>query len=351
LVTTLALATAALAATGWVVVRSPGTSTNAVIYAASARTNTDVWAVGTAFGTAGSTPPPSIAYHWAGTSWALVPTPNVGGRGGGLLGVSASSASDAWAVGFVLGNGGYRNNSSLFEHWNGTAWSVVAGTNVGRLAAVADLSAANAWAVSTNGTIVHWDGTAWTAANTPQPNPSNTFGNRVSAMSAAGPSDVWVVGSYTTPSYTDAVYSLHYDGATWTLVPMAQPANGTPTIGAVTVLSPTQAWAVGEAGNTAMAEHWDGKAWSFMPAPTGVQYPMLTAVAARAANDLWAFGSGVESDGTRITVLVQWGGTRWTAASSPTAADLYAAATTPAGSRTWAFGVGPNAQPLILSHS
>jgi 1-aminocyclopropane-1-carboxylate deaminase/D-cysteine desulfhydrase-like pyridoxal-dependent ACC family enzyme len=46
LVTTLASAAAALAATSWVVVGVPGTSTNAVINAASARTNTDVWAVG-----------------------------------------------------------------------------------------------------------------------------------------------------------------------------------------------------------------------------------------------------------------------------------------------------------------
>src|ERR1700738_1419968 len=114
-----------------------------------------------------------------------------------------------------------------------------------------------------------------------------------------------VVGTYTTPSYTDDIFSLHYDGRAWSVVAMAQPANGSRIVNAVTALSPTNAWVVGETGTTTLVEHWDGTAWSLMPSVPGVTYPTLTSVAARPANDLWAFGS--QYTGTRSnTLLLHW---------------------------------------------
>src|ERR1700733_2128881 len=111
---------AALAATGWTVETIPQTGNNAQLNAAFARTNTDAWAVGQQFGAAGQTPPP-VTYHWNGTAWSLVTTPSLGVNAS-LMGVSASTASDAWAVGFsVLGR---HQDSTLLEHWNGNAWSV-----------------------------------------------------------------------------------------------------------------------------------------------------------------------------------------------------------------------------------
>jgi hypothetical protein len=339
----LSLAAIAVGETGWTVVSTPTTNTNAAIFGAYARTDTDVWAVGNAFGTAGSPPPPPIAYHSNGSAWSLVPTPNLGVNAG-LFAVSASSATDAWAVGFT-NTSGYRGAKSLFEHWNGSAWSVVAGANAGSLVGVAALSSTSAWAVSSKGVVVHWNGTAWTTVSTPQPNPSNPFGNQVRSMSASGPSDIWAVGTFTTPSYTTAAYALHFDGATWSVVPMAQPTTGTPAITAVNALSPTNAWAIGQTGTTTLGEHWNGKSWSLMPA-VSLSYPSMTAVTARSVNDVWAFG---QSGGT--PVLLHWNGTSWSSAASPAWSTLYAAATTPGGSHVWAFGFGSTSRPLILSHS
>ena len=84
---------------------------------------------------------------------------------GVLHGVSATSATDAWAVG--VGRGG-----TLILHWNGTAWSRMASPSPDRrlqLVAVTATSAANAWAVGFNTTptgqprtlIMHWNGTRW----------------------------------------------------------------------------------------------------------------------------------------------------------------------------------------------
>ena len=175
----LLIGPAAFAATGWTVEPVPQTGNNTLLTGASARTSTDAWAVGEQFGAAGQAPPPPVSYHWNGTAWSLVPTPSLGVNAS-LLGVSASTATDAWAVGFsVLGR---HEDSTLFEHWNGTAWSVNSAAAVtgyaAQLTGVADLSPSNAWAVGQGaaGTLLeHWNGTAWspcrsrTPASTPGP--------------------------------------------------------------------------------------------------------------------------------------------------------------------------------------
>lgn len=65
-----------------------------------------------------------------GTLWQQVPTPNIVRQDERLIGVSASGPNDAWAVG-----NGFNNvhdtsasvaNKAVIEHWNGTAWSIVA---------------------------------------------------------------------------------------------------------------------------------------------------------------------------------------------------------------------------------
>lgn len=61
-------------------------------------------------------PPSSTATAIAGScSWHVVSSPSIGGV---LWGVSASSKTDAWAVG---SNGG----SAITEHWDGTRWHYV----------------------------------------------------------------------------------------------------------------------------------------------------------------------------------------------------------------------------------
>ncbi len=81
------------------------------------------------------------------------------------MAVSASAATDAWAVGFsILGR---RDHGTLIEHWNGTAWSVnsslVVTGSAAQLNGVVDLSPANAWAVglgSGGALLEHWNGSA-----------------------------------------------------------------------------------------------------------------------------------------------------------------------------------------------
>jgi hypothetical protein len=79
-----------------------------------------------------------------------------------LTGVAARSASDVWAVGYWDNLAGpIPIRSTLWMHWNGTSWSIVASPNVGTgdntlLGVIAPANATDAWAYggSADGTLV-----------------------------------------------------------------------------------------------------------------------------------------------------------------------------------------------------
>ena len=80
-------------------------------------------AVGAVLGVAGDgSPSGSLTEHWDGTSWSIVPSPTPAGDAPALLqGVSCTSASDCWAVGFGTDQNG-ENLNSVTEH---SGWIVV----------------------------------------------------------------------------------------------------------------------------------------------------------------------------------------------------------------------------------
>lgn len=357
------IASAASAATGWTVVTVPQTGNNTILLGAAARTSTDAWAVGEQFAAAGQAPPPPVSYHWNGSAWSIVATP-VLGVSSALLGVSASTATDAWAVGFsILGR---HNDGTLIEHWNGTAWSVnsslVVKGFVAELTGVADLSPTDAWAVGEgNGALLeHWNGSAWSSVTIPDPDFTPGADQSISALSAT---DIWVVGTtVNTTTGTTTAEALHFNGTAWAVVPMQQPGTNTPTIGAVTAISATDAWAVGEdigatsaPGGSTLIEQWNGAKWSIVPSPTPGADPGLTGVAARGSGDVYAVGNNLPSinGGVVQGLVLRWNGSTWSQDTDPTDgtySPLFAAATVPGAANEWAVGTLSNAS-LILSHS
>ncbi len=340
-------APAAVAATGWTVESVPQTGNSTVLLGASALTSTDAWAVGQQNAGAGQAPPPPVSYHWNGTAWSLVPTPTLG-VSSALRGVSASTATDAWAVGFSLL--GRRDFGTLIEHWNGTAWSVnsslVVTGQAAELTGVADLSPADAWAVGQGGTgglLEHWNGAAWSSVALPDPNFTPGVDDSISASSA---SDIWVVGStVNTTSGATTGEGLHFNGTAWSVVPMPLGA------GAVTDISATDAWAVGGAS----IEQWNGTSWSIVPSPTPGADLGLTGIAARGPDDVYAVGDNIPSvnGGVVQGVILRWNGSTWSADTDPTTGSyspLSAAAAAPGAATEFAVGTLSNTA-LILSHS
>ncbi|MBC5800478.1 MAG: hypothetical protein GIW94_10985 [Candidatus Eremiobacteraeota bacterium] len=94
----------------------------------TAVSSNDVWAVGSKTPFNANSPQLTLVEHWNGARWSVVSSPNMGPQGhtNWLFGVTALSSTDLWAVGYWIpaGTGGGR---SLFEHWNGKAWTTQPG--------------------------------------------------------------------------------------------------------------------------------------------------------------------------------------------------------------------------------
>ncbi len=173
-------------------VPSPNAGTSDDLHGVATVSSSDVWAVGSYYnGTAGQT----LAEHWDGTVWNIVPSPNSGSNGSALSEVAVVSANDVWAVGSYF-NGNF-DNQTLVEHWNGSAWSVVPSPNVGidDLYGVAAVSSSDVWAVGYYYTntgpiqtlVEHWNGSAWSVV--PSPN-VGTLDNGLQGVAAISGSDV-----------------------------------------------------------------------------------------------------------------------------------------------------------------
>jgi len=81
----------------------------------------DVWAVGF---DASLSRERTLAAHWDGHTWSIVPTPAGAGGDEQLHAVTALGSGDVWAVGDDL-PGAPSTATPFAEHWNGGAWTRV----------------------------------------------------------------------------------------------------------------------------------------------------------------------------------------------------------------------------------
>jgi len=295
---------------GWTIVPSPNpTDYKNELYAVAAISASDVWAVGDS--EAIRDPEVALVEHWDGTRWAVVPSPNPGTSFSVLYGVAAVSASDVWAV-------GWDNTGPLIDHWDGTSWqSVTSPAVLGTLVGISAQSASDIWAVGDQAgdqpLSEHWDGTAWHIVPAPGvPNYASQF-TSVSVLSAT---DAWAVGYaaiYRGPSNT---LIEHWDGQQWSIVPSPNGSKGKHRFNilwSVTAVSAQNVWAVGRQGISTLNEQWNGSTWSVVsPAPTGI----ANGVVALTASDVWAVGDA-DVNYTYATFTEQWNGTRWQQVASP----------------------------------
>jgi hypothetical protein len=278
----------------------------------------DAWAVGTGPGSGpvGAT----LVLHWNGTGWTRVPSPSPDpSNGSSLTSVSATSATDAWAVG-IAGKGpfGTPESVNLALHWNGTTWAKVSVPSPNQQSSLNSVSAdspSDAWAVGeyfvgtskTLGQILHWNGSTWTRV--PSPNPGNTF-VRLFSVSAVSSNDAWAVGTYLINRQQKTLI-LHWNGSTWTRVP--SPAGGEVLTG-VSALSSSDVWAVGAGPAGTFVVHWDGTSWAQVASPSpGGSISSLNGVSAISSSDAWAVGAEIRegNPGSTHTVVLHWNGTSW----------------------------------------
>jgi hypothetical protein len=116
--------------TQWSIVTSPNVSGTTIdqLYGVTVASSSVAMAVGTYVDSTGQNQ--TLTEQWNGTNWAIVPSPNVNSsQDDELWGSVALSTSDIWAVG-VYYNTSYEPQT-LTEQWNGTSWAIVPSPNVG----------------------------------------------------------------------------------------------------------------------------------------------------------------------------------------------------------------------------
>ncbi len=217
--------------------------------------------------------------------WNIVSSPSVGSGPNSLRRVAVIPPNSIWAAGHYY-SASTGSLQTLFEHWNGTQWTVV-------------------------------------------PSPNASTGDNISYdIKAISDSDIWAAGYYVSAGVKHTL-TLHYDGSQWSIVPSGD-APGYSYIYGVAAVTSNDVWMVGfscpgdcSAGSIpshTLTEHWNGTSWSIVPSPNTDTNSALASVAAISANDVWATGIHNSCYGCASqTLTMHWNGTAWTIVPSPSA--------------------------------
>jgi hypothetical protein len=227
-------------------------------------------------------------------------------------GLSGSSTTDVWLVGTSVNEvNNMQVGNAWLMHFDGGSWAdetsqvpgvIPFGTSFKspQLLGVSAKSATDAWAVGAAALTLQWNGAAWSS----QPNPlfdptGNNVGPNLNAVIDFG-NDAFAAGSKVTIGGVDVSSMMHYAfGNGWSLesLPNDQYGNA-PTIYAIWGTGPTDVWAVGTS-----VYHRDASSWTIVSTPPTLQFD---GVWGTSSTDVW-FANGEQSmghwDGHSITMF------------------------------------------------
>jgi len=240
---------------------------------------------------------------------------------GGLNAVSATSPTDAWAV----GSAGHRNKADtlLIVHWDGVSWKQVTVPHFpyGILYAVTAVSKNDVWAIGMNETrvpgylepppalVLHWNGTVWRPV-------SSLFDTNVFPLAlSATAKEVWIA-----TAAPGNVEFLHYVGGHWYFVPVGgQPANESDP-DTLVMTGPKSGWLTfsaepsGSHYYNAYFMRWDGTAWKHVPVKIHAGLSEIDATAGLPGGDVWAVGreqADPNNGNTTVPLSLRWDGKAW----------------------------------------
>jgi hypothetical protein len=335
---------------GWEAVPSPNLGAQAnTLYSVAASADDDVWAVGAGYDDV------LYAYrtvieHWNGAAWSIIPSPNATSGYNLLNGVAVAGTNDIWAVGQAANGNTY---STLIEHSTGgkaPVWSIIPSPNVANnscmLNAISIVAANDIWAVgystdsnfNNRSLMLHWNGATWSIV------PSPAVGNDILyAVDAIASNDVWATGRTKVGYSSSRTLTMHWDGSTWTVVSSPNDSTGSNDLFGVAAVAANDVWAVGSAGSLkTLALHWNGLSWSVIPTPafSNANNEVLVGIVAASSGDIWTAGQ-FGQDSVQKTLTEHWNGSAWTLFPSPdpesSSNRLSGIAVTPQGT-LWAVG-------------
>jgi hypothetical protein len=314
-----------------------------------------VWAVGSHPNPQDPDEDGTLAEHWDGTRWTVVPSPSEAEQDNVFFGVAALGPGDVWAVGQHK-QPFFEDEHLLVEHWDGRQWSFSPAPPASfddTLEAVDGTGPADVWAVgafNTGGTslnkslIEHWNGSAWTIVDHPHVGDLDFLHHVV----AIAPDDAWAVGSfYSSADFRLRTLTLHWNGSTWSVVPSPNVEEGVQSnsLWGVSAVSSTDAWAVGRRSDpdgpfrdATLALHWDGSAWSVIPSVDVGDHSRMFDVSARARGEVWAVGD-VDSGTDLLPLTERWNGSRFRGIRAPRDAGVLHGIVSLARTDAWAVGL------------
>lgn len=296
----------------------------------------------------------TLVERLSGSTWSLSPSPtppsqapvtsppSPGAGGYAELGkVSCATASNCMAVGFNFINFVAGTQTTLAEHWDGSAWSVVPTPDLpsNGFADIACPSASMCMAVGTYmdkaGTQLllaeRWDGTSWSVL----PVPAAVSAPRFLGVSCPSTTICMAVGRYGKPGASQGTLAERWNGSGWHMLPSPKPpGSGVPglpvSVTSVTCTSVSSCVAVGSyntgqldnAVGYNLIETWDGSKWALVPAPNvpGVRITGMLSVSCPSPSTCTASGDyGVLSGGAIIdwTLVERWTGSSWALVGNP----------------------------------
>ncbi|MDQ3705572.1 MAG: S-layer homology domain-containing protein [Chloroflexota bacterium] len=261
----------------------------------------DIWAVGSERPSPRISASDTLVEHWDGSKWTRLPTPTLMGLWNNVRDIDAVAANDIWAVGSAYD--GVNEDFSLLLHWNGASWT-----------------------------------------NVPAPEELQGYVTPV-AVEAIAADDVWAVGSVGETPSTAQAFALHWNGNTWSNVPLPQLGDdiGRSSLEDLVAFAPNDIWAIGsQVPEFTFADdgkplflHWDGKMWNVMPTdgldientPSTFRGAYIAAMSGTGPDDLWAVGFASEyslsvhvtfHDFTPSIFIAHWDGHTWSQMPGPT---------------------------------
>jgi len=350
---------------GWHLMKSPNKTASGSAYqnqlnAVVANSSTDAWAGGFYVS---PTAAHALLQHFDGTKWTNVTAPRSGGINDQIFGMGSTSSTDVWGVGWFL-NTSANQYQTLVYHYNGSAWSVVPSPNAGIfsvLRAIAADSPTDAWAVgqsqlSTGQTVPlveHWNGSSWSIVG------SYSLNEPYSTIIGVFPSSstkLETLGDFSpdqNPGFLDP-QAAAYNNGVWTLQATPPMGNASTSDNVLAPVSATDMWAIGDwfdgTNFQTYAQHFDGTSWTTVTTPDPGGSPgsgLDTALFGGAAvNHRDVFGVGTYWDGMEWqTYTMRFNGTSWASVASPNSGGtdavynfLNAAAKIPGTTQVWAVG-------------
>jgi hypothetical protein len=315
-----------------------------VLDAVAATSASNAWAVGYS----GNETRATLLLHWNGVKWSPVTTPKP--VAGELGDISAVSATDAWAVGEqqVAGGGG----RPLMLHWDGKTWARQS------LPIDAGLSTVQAfkggvWAAggSAKGVplLLHWTSGRWYVVPVELPKGRADDATGIIGMALTGNSSGWMI------SFECDLW--RWNGAVWKLASLPTQGVTCYNLSGVAAGPRGTAWVVGDTsvtqpdGSLACATwFWDGKSWRIVPVLSPRNAEEVFGVGVLPNGTAWATGL----DGTPDNFLMRWTGRAWQFAENMPVADNFALGIRPfaAASASDAWFVGGEAasssQPFTI---